>query len=71
MAMIMAKTLLNNQSILEKITLVEEIGEQAAEVISGGQSVQLLNKGISAFDDEEDDTPDPIIPHPQPIVKNI
>lgn len=49
MAITIEQTLLNNQSILEKITLVEEIDEQAAEIISGGQSGNLLNKEISAF----------------------
>ncbi|MBD2609280.1 hypothetical protein H6G81_33445 [Scytonema hofmannii FACHB-248] len=38
MAITIEQTLLNNQSILEKIALVEEIDEQAAEIISGGQS---------------------------------
>ncbi|MEH2271081.1 MAG: hypothetical protein V7K68_22135 [Nostoc sp.] len=51
MAITSEKTLLNNQSILEKITLVEEIDEQAAEIISGGQSVNVLNKEISTFED--------------------
>ncbi|MGJ5631394.1 hypothetical protein [Nostoc sp. CALU 1950] len=50
MAITSEKTLLNNQSILEKITLVEEIDEQAAEIISGGQSVNVLNKEMSTFE---------------------
>lgn len=33
------KTLLNNQSILQNFGLVEELDEQAAEIISGGYEV--------------------------------
>jgi hypothetical protein len=36
MAITVEKTLLNNQSILQNIALVEQIDEQAAEIISGG-----------------------------------
>ncbi|MFN6461498.1 MAG: hypothetical protein RMZ41_006570 [Nostoc sp. DedVER02] len=36
MAMTMEKSLLNNQSILQNFALVEELDEQAAEIISGG-----------------------------------
>ncbi|MBS3025992.1 MAG: hypothetical protein HCA25_02555 [Dolichospermum sp. DET50] len=50
MAITIEKTLLNNQSILQNIALVQEIDEQAAEIISGGQS----NKEISVFDGEDD-----------------
>jgi hypothetical protein len=63
MAISIEKTLLNNQSILEKITLVEEINEQAAEIISGGKSRNLLY----AFESElEPPNPgeDPIIDPP-------
>jgi hypothetical protein len=77
MAITIATTLLSNQSILEKIALVEEIDEQAAEIISGGQSANLLNIGISGFEDDEndenditpadEDLPDPIITHPESI----
>ncbi|MBD2293522.1 hypothetical protein H6G06_08480 [Anabaena sphaerica FACHB-251] len=75
MAITIAKTLLSNQSILENIALVEEIDEQAAEIISGGQSVNLLNTGISSFEDDEnditpvddEDLPDPIITHPESV----
>ncbi|OYD86966.1 hypothetical protein CDG77_32050 [Nostoc sp. 'Peltigera membranacea cyanobiont' 213] len=38
MAITDKKALLNNQSILQNFGLVEEIGEQAAEIISGGKS---------------------------------
>ena len=73
MAITIATTLLSNQSILENIALVEEIDEQAAEIISGGQSVNLLNRGISSLEDDddvitpidEDDKPDPKISKPQ------
>ncbi|MCW5313753.1 hypothetical protein GTQ43_08025 [Nostoc sp. KVJ3] len=36
MTMTVEKALLNNQSILQNFGLVEEIDEQAAEIISGG-----------------------------------
>ena len=36
MAITVEKALLNNQSILQNFGLVEEIDEQAAEIISGG-----------------------------------
>ena len=50
MAITIEKTLLNNQSILQNIALVQEIDEQAAEIISGGQS----NKEIYVFDDDDE-----------------
>ncbi|MBC1218620.1 hypothetical protein GNF10_25195 [Nostoc sp. UCD121] len=53
MAITIKPTLLNNQSILENIALVEEIHEQAAEIISGGQSGNLFNKEISAFEGDD------------------
>jgi hypothetical protein len=54
MAITVEKTLLNNQSILHNIALVQELDEQAAEIISGGQS----NKEIYVFDDEDDPVED-------------
>ncbi|MCW5313755.1 hypothetical protein GTQ43_08035 [Nostoc sp. KVJ3] len=39
MAITVEKALLNNQSILQNFGLVEEIEEQAAEIISGGYEV--------------------------------
>ncbi|MBD2385192.1 hypothetical protein [Cylindrospermum sp. FACHB-282] len=39
MAITAKKALLNNQSILQNFALVEEIDEQAAEIISGGYEV--------------------------------
>jgi hypothetical protein len=50
MAITIEKTLLNNQSILHNIASVEELDEQAAEIISGGQS----NKEIYVFDDDDE-----------------
>ena len=45
MAITIATTLLSNQSILENIALVEEIDEQAAEIISGrGDTFTVKNK---------------------------
>ncbi|QFS49094.1 hypothetical protein [Nostoc sphaeroides] len=74
MAITIATTLLSNQSILENIALVEEIDEQAAEIISGGQSVNFLNTGISSFEDDDDDItpvnedePDPKNEHPKSV----
>ncbi|MBE9001912.1 hypothetical protein IQ274_27855 [Nostoc sp. LEGE 12447] len=64
MAITIATTLLNNQSILENIALVEEIDEQAAEIISGGQSGNLLNKEIYAFYEVKDEP----IPYPGPVI---
>ena len=43
MAITAEKALLNNQSILQNFGLVEEIDEQAAEIISGG-SVTIRNR---------------------------
>ena len=62
MAITIEKTLLNNQSILQNIALVQEIDEQAAEIISGGQS----NKEIYVFGDGDDPNPDPD-PDPNPL----
>jgi hypothetical protein len=39
MAITVEKALLNNQSILQNFGLVEELDEQAAEIISGGYEV--------------------------------
>jgi hypothetical protein len=63
MAITIEQTLLNNQSILERITLVEEIDEQGAEIISGGQSGNLLNKNNEQV---------PVMPNPvdNPVVIN-
>ncbi|MEH2049839.1 hypothetical protein [Nostoc sp.] len=58
MAITIEKTLLNNQSILQNIALVEEIGEAAAEIISGGQSV---NKQVYAFDNQDNKGEEPIV----------
>ena len=67
MGITIKQTLLNNQSILENIALVEEIDEQAAEIISGGKSVNLLNKKISAFEETEPENPeDPTIDPDEP-----
>ncbi|BAY22421.1 hypothetical protein NIES2100_21840 [Calothrix sp. NIES-2100] len=60
MAINSEQTLLNNQSILEKVTLVEEIDEQGAEIISGGQSFNAFEekppkKGEEREDDKKDD----------------
>ncbi|WP_242039633.1 hypothetical protein [Anabaena sphaerica] len=43
MSMTAVKALVNNQNILENFGLVEEIDEQAAEIISGG-SVTIRNR---------------------------
>ncbi|MFM2061235.1 MAG: hypothetical protein RLZZ507_905 [Cyanobacteriota bacterium] len=51
MSITIASSFLHNQRILENIALVEEIDEQAAEIISGGQSANLLSKEIYALDD--------------------
>lgn len=51
MSITIATSFLHNQSILENIALVEEIDEQAAEIISGGQFANLLSKEIYALDD--------------------
>ncbi|MBD2609281.1 hypothetical protein H6G81_33450 [Scytonema hofmannii FACHB-248] len=40
MAITVEKALLNNQSILQYFALVEEIDEQAAEIISGGGNIE-------------------------------
>ncbi|MBO1052060.1 MAG: hypothetical protein HEQ25_08690 [Dolichospermum sp. DET73] len=45
MTITVEKALLNNQSILQNFGLVEEIDEQAAEIISGGYEVfSIRNK---------------------------
>jgi len=41
--MTVEKALLNNQNILENFGLVEEIDEQAAEIISGGKKFTIAN----------------------------
>ncbi|QYX32030.1 hypothetical protein [Sphaerospermopsis torques-reginae] len=51
MSITIATSFLHNQSILENIALVEEIDEQAAEIISGGQFANLLSKEVYALDD--------------------
>ena len=38
------KSLQNNQSILQNLALVEELDEQAAEIISGGMRFTIRNK---------------------------
>ncbi|MDB9436385.1 hypothetical protein PN450_06100 [Dolichospermum lemmermannii CS-548] len=43
MAITAEKALLNNQSILQNFGLVEEIDEQAAEIISGGKKFTVKN----------------------------
>lgn len=43
MAITVEKALLNNQSILQNFGLVEEIDEQAAEIISGGKEFRIKN----------------------------
>lgn len=65
MAITVEQTLLNNQSILEKITLVEEIDAQAAEIISGGKFGNFLPQEIHSFD--EPDAPKPGEEEPDPI----
>ncbi|MEH2266749.1 hypothetical protein [Nostoc sp.] len=43
MTMTMETALFNNQSILQNFGLVEEIDEQAAEIISGGKKFTIAN----------------------------
>jgi len=58
MAITIETNLLNNQNILQNIALVEGIDEAAAEIISGGQSV---NKQIYAFDNQDNNGEEPIV----------
>lgn len=44
MTITVEKSRLNNQSILQNFALVEELDEQAAEIISGGDKVTIENK---------------------------
>ncbi|MBS3025991.1 MAG: hypothetical protein HCA25_02550 [Dolichospermum sp. DET50] len=44
MAITEKKSLQNNQSILQNLALVEELDEQAAEIISGGIRCTIRNK---------------------------
>jgi hypothetical protein len=63
MAITIENTLSNNQSILQNIALVEELDEQAAEIISGGKSLNgsLPNKQISGFEDKKGEEDEPEI----------
>ncbi|MFN6461497.1 MAG: hypothetical protein RMZ41_006565 [Nostoc sp. DedVER02] len=49
MAMTMETAQLNNQSILESFGLVEELNEQAAEIISGGVINFTVENATSRF----------------------
>ncbi|MEH2305807.1 hypothetical protein [Nostoc sp.] len=49
MAITAEKTLLNNQSILQNFCLVEELDEQAAEIISGGYDTFTVKNKTNRF----------------------
>ncbi|MBS3025993.1 MAG: hypothetical protein HCA25_02560 [Dolichospermum sp. DET50] len=50
MAMTAEKALQNNQSILQNFGLVEELDEQAAEIISGGQTERFTIRNKTRYD---------------------